>query len=59
MVIPLYFLPMLSSLPTNMRKQVTSRLTSQRHFMQSDNTVLNTCLSAVLYTRRLFGLAIQ
>ena len=55
MVIPQYFLPMLSSLPTNMRKQVTSR----PHSMQGDNTVLNMCLSAVLYMRRLSGLAIQ
>ena len=53
MVIPLYFLPILSCLPTNMRKQVTS----QQHSIQGDNTVLNMCLSVGLYTRRLFGLA--
>ena len=37
MVIPLYFLPMLSSPPTNMRKQHTSR----QHSIQGDNKSIN------------------
>ena len=44
MVIPLYFLPMLSSLPTNMRKQHTSR----QHSTQGDNNSINTRLSVCM-----------
>ena len=46
-----------------MRKKVMSQprhnyvtTTSQRYSMQGNNTVLNTCLSTVLYTHRLSGL---
>ena len=37
MVMPLYFLPMLSSLSTDMCKQVTSR----QHLMQGDSNGIN------------------
>ena len=37
MVIPLYFLPMLSYLPTNISKQHTS----QQHSIQGDNNSIN------------------
>ena len=40
LVMPLYFLPILSSLSTNMCKQVTSR----QHSMQGDSNGINTRL---------------
>ena len=40
MVIPLYFLPMLSSLPTNIRKQ----LMSQQQLIQGDSNSINNAL---------------
>ena len=45
MVIPLYFVPMLSSLPTGMRKQHTSRQHSIQGSIQGDNNSTNTPVS--------------
>ena len=47
-VIPLYFLPLLSSLPTDIPKQ----LTSQQHSIQGDNYSINTRLSISMRHRR-------
>ena len=45
MVIPLYFLPLLSSLPTNIHKQITSRQHSIQGSIQGDNNGINMRLS--------------
>ena len=45
MVIPLYFVPVLSSLPTSMRKQHTSQQHSIQGLIQGDNNSINTRLS--------------
>ena len=44
MVIPLYFLPMLSSLPTDMREQFTSQELSIQGGNNSINTLLSVCM---------------
>ena len=48
MVIPLYFVPMLSSLPTSMRKQHASRQRSIQGSIQGDNNSINTRLSVCM-----------
>ena len=45
MAVPLYFLPMLSSLSRDMRKQVKPR----QHSMQGDNNSINIYAPVALY----------
>ena len=48
MVIPFYFVPLLSSLPTSMRKQHTSRQHSIQGSIQGDNNSINMRLSVCI-----------
>ena len=52
MVIPLYFLPLLSSLPTTIRKQLTLR----QHSIQGDNYSACQLVCAISLAYNIYGL---